>query len=168
MNKHNKSKTSLFLMEFIITILLFSFCGAICMQLFAQTNALSQSTYELNNAVAVAQGFAEVMRGTGGSIDEIIEIYPSAVRGGDDFFEVFYDKEFRECEYSDAQYAGDVTIYPVGNIQNIEVRIVRLSDHKEIYTLSATKYMQNVSKVDFQVILFADSEVDLSMKGGCA
>lgn len=144
MNKYTKSKTSLFLMEFIITIMLFSFCGAICMQLFAKSNSLSQSTYELNNAVAVAQGFAEVMRGTGGTIDEIIEIYPNAIRGGEDFFEVFYDKDFKECEYSDAVYVGDVTIYPNGAIQNIEVRVVRLSDYEEIYSLSATKYMNKV------------------------
>jgi len=30
---------------------------------------------------------------------------------------------------------------PNGAIQNMEVRIVRLRDYKDIYTLNATKYM---------------------------
>lgn len=144
MNKFSKSKASLFLMEFIITLMLFSICSAVCMQLFARANSLSRSTFELNNAVSCAQGFAEVMRGTDGSIDSILEMYPEAVRGGEDFFEVFYDKNFDECEYEDAVYSGDVSIYPDGRIQNMDVKIKRLSDYEEIYTLNATKYMTNI------------------------
>lgn len=144
MNKYVKSKTSLFLMELIITILLFAVCGAICMRLFAAAHSLSNETRELNNAVACAQGYAEVMRGTDGSIESMMDMYPGAAKGGDDFFEVFYDGDFNRCEYGDAKYACDVSITPNGAIQNIEIRIVRLSDYKEIYTLNATKYMNKV------------------------
>ena len=144
MNKFAKSKASLFLMEFILTLLLFSVCGAVCMQLFAKANSLSKDTFELNNAVACAQGFAEVMRGTDGTIEEIMAMYPSAIKGEDGFFEVFYDKDFMECDFSKAAYVGDVTLTPLGAIQNMEVKIVRLEDYEEIYTLSATKYMNKV------------------------
>lgn len=141
MKKYTKSKSSLFLMEFIITLMLFSICGAVCMKLFAATDALSKKTTELNNAVACAQGFAEVMRGTDGSMDSIMEVYPTAIKGDENFFEVFYDGDFKECEYSEAIYVGDVTLMPNGAIQNMEVRIVRLSDYEDIFTLTATKYM---------------------------
>ena len=141
MNKYLKSKTSLFLMELIITILLFAGCGAVCMKLFVTAHVMTEDTVELNNSVAVAQGFAEVMRGTDGDINSVIEHYPDAIRGGDGFFEVYFDKEFEPCGYEDAAYVGDVTMSPNGAIQNMEVRIVRLSDYKEIYTLDATKYM---------------------------
>lgn len=143
MNKYMKSKTSLFLMEMILTILLFAICGAICMKLFAASDSLSRKTKELNKAVACAQGFAEVMRGTDGSIEAIMEVYPTAIKGGDMFFEVFYDEDFKECSYSEAVYISDVTLIPNGAIQNMEVKIVRLADYAEIYSLSATKYMNN-------------------------
>lgn len=141
MNKYKKSKTSLFLMELIITILLLAICGAICMELFAASDSLSRRTRELNGAVACAQGFAEVMRGTDGSLEEVVKHYDRAVRTGGNLFEVYYDGEFRECDYADAAYVGDVTLAPQGSIQNMEVRVVRLSDFEEVYSLTATKYM---------------------------
>lgn len=144
MNRYSKSKTSLFLMELIITILLFSVCGAVCMKLYAASNALSIKTRELNSSVSCAQGFVEVMRGTDGSMDSIISEYPNAVKGGDGFFEVFYDENFVECGYESAKYVGDVSLYTSGAIQNMEVKIVRLSDYETIYTLSATKYMNKI------------------------
>ncbi len=141
MNKYLKSKTSLFLMELIITILLFAACGAVCVRLFVTSYVMTNDTVELNESVSIAQGFAEVMRGTDGDIDSVLEHYPMAVRGDGGFFEVFYDSEFETCSYEDAAYAADVTMTPNGAIQNMEVRIVRLGDFKEIYTLDATKYM---------------------------
>ena len=128
-------------MELIITILLFAACGAVCVKLFVTSYVMSRETVELNEAVSIAQGFAEVMRGTDGDIDSVLEHYPEAIRGGEGFFEVFYDEDFEVCGYENAAYVSDVTMAPNGAIQNMEVRVVRLSDYREIYTLDATKYM---------------------------
>ena len=103
-------------MELIITILLFAACGAVCVKLFVTSHVMTKDTVEINEAVSIAQGFAEVMRGSDGDIDSVLEHYPTAVH-------------------------GDVTMTPTGAIQNMEIRIVRLADYKDIYTLNATKYM---------------------------
>ena len=145
MNKNlPKSKTALFLMELIIVILFFSMASAVCMQLFVRSHLIGKETRELNHAVAIAQSYAEVMRGTDGSMDSIIAAFPDAIVE-DNYFEVFYDEQFRVCDPTKAAYVSDVTITPNGAIQNMEIRIVRLSDYDEIYTLQATKYM-NVPK----------------------
>ena len=128
-------------MELIITILLFAACGAVCMRLFVSAHVMTMDTVELNRSVSIAQGFAEVMRGTDGDMQSVLEHYPDAITGGEGFFEVYYDKNFEPCDYENASYVGDVTMTPNGAIQNMEVRIVRLSDYKDIYTLNATKYM---------------------------
>lgn len=143
MNKYSRSRTSLFLMEFVITVFLFAVCGAVCVKLFVRTQTLEKDTYELNHAVMCAQGFAEVMRGTDGDMESIIMMYPEAVKGSDTYFEVFYDKNFQRCEYAQAVYCGEVTLSPVDAIQNMDVRIVRMNDYKEIFTLTATKYMND-------------------------
>ena len=141
MNKNlPKSKTALFLMELIIVILFFSLASAVCMQLFARSHLISKQTTELNHAVAIAQSYAEVMRGTDGSMTSILEAFPDAI-AEDNYFEVFYDEHFQVCDPSAASYVSDVTVTPNGAIQNMEIRIVRLSDYNEIYTLQATKYM---------------------------
>lgn len=140
-NKYLKSKTSLFLMELIITILLFAACGAVCLRLFVTSYVMTRDTVELNESVSIAQGFAEVMRGTDGDIDSVLEHYPTAIRGGDGYFEVYYDENFEICDYANGVYVSDVTMTPNGAIQNMEVRVVRLRDFKDIYVLDATKYM---------------------------
>ncbi|MCR5268475.1 MAG: hypothetical protein K6E16_08160 [Lachnospiraceae bacterium] len=141
MNKNlPKSKTSLFLMELIIVILFFSIASAVCMQLFAKSHTIGKQTQELNHAVAIAQSYAEVMRGTDGSMESILAAFPDAV-AEDNYFEVFYDEQFQVCAPDKAAYVSDVTITPNGAIQNMEIRIVKLSDYSEIYTLNATKYM---------------------------
>lgn len=128
-------------MELIITILLFAACGAVCVRLFVTSYVMTKDTVELNESVSIAQGFAEVMRGCDGDIDSVMAYYPDAIRGGEGFFEVFYDEDFEVCTFEDAAYVSDVTMTPNGAIQNMEVRIVRLRDYKDIYTLNATKYM---------------------------
>ncbi len=141
MNKHPRSKTSLFLMELIITILFFSIASAVCVQFFVKAHTIGEKTRELNYAVAAAQGFAEVMRGTDGSMSSILAIYPDAVQGNETFFEVFYDEDFQPCEPEKAVYVSDVTLLPNGAIQNMEILVVKLSTYEEIYFLTATKYM---------------------------
>lgn len=144
MNRFKKSKTSLFLMELIITIMFFSVSAAVCMQLFVKTHLLGKKTMELNHAVAEAQCFAEIMRGTDGSLEQIVSQYPDAVSDGESFFKVYYDSDFAKCDYSVAEYEADVTLDPDWNIQNMTVRIVHISDGEEIYTLNATKYMMDI------------------------
>ena len=128
-------------MELIITILLFAACGAVCMKLFVTAHVMTLDTVELNRSVSIAQGFAEVMRGTDGDMKSVLEHYPEAITGGEGFFEVYYDGNFEPCDYENASYVGDVTMTPNGAIQNMEIRIVRLSDYKDVYTLNVTKYM---------------------------
>ena len=130
-------------MELIITILLFAACGAVCVKLFVTSHVMTRGTVELNEAVSIAQGFAEVMRATDGDIDSVLAHYPDAVYAGEGFFEVFYDENFDVCSFNEASYVSDVTMSPNGAIQNMEVKVVRLSDYKDIYTLNATKYMNS-------------------------
>lgn len=142
MNRFKKSKTSLFLMELIITMMFFSVCAAVCLQMFVKTHLLGKETMELNHAVAEAQCFAEIMRGTDGTIEDIMKYYPDAASDGESFFEVYYDDEFFQCDYSRAAYEADISLRPDGSIQNMTVQIMRISDNKEIYTLNATKYIE--------------------------
>ena len=143
MNNTGRSRTSLFLMEMIVTVLFFSLASAVCVQCFVNAHVIGRQTQELNHAVAAATGFAEVMRGTDGDIDSIIAVYPKAVKGDESFFTIFYDENFLPCDADGARYVGDVTLTPNGAIQNMTIRIARIDDSSIIYELEATKYMNH-------------------------
>ena len=141
MNEAGRSRSSLFLMEMIITILFFSLASAICVKSFVNAHLIGRETTELNHAVAIAAGYAEVMRGTDGDIDSIIAVYPEAIKGDDSYFTEFFDESFNPCDPENAVYAGDVTLSPNGAIQNMHIKIARIADSSIIYELDATKYM---------------------------
>ena len=141
MNDAGRSRSSLFLMEMIVTILFFSLAAAVCVKCFVSAHMMGKETYELNHAIAIATGYAEVMRGTDGDIDSIMEVFPDAVKGDDSYIMLFYDGEFNPCNADAAVYAGDVTLTPNGAIQNMHIKIVMADDASVIYELKATKYM---------------------------
>lgn len=141
MNDKGGSRSSLFLMEMIVTILFFSLAAAVCVKCFVSAHMMGKETYELNHAIAIATGYAEGMRGTDGDIDSIMAVFPDAVKGDDSYIMLFYDDQFNPCDADDAVYAGDVTLEPNGAIQNMTVKIIRVEDSSIIYELNATKYM---------------------------
>lgn len=64
--KHSRS--GLFLMELIISILFFSVAGAVCIQLFVKSHNISRDTVDQNNAIVHAQNLANVWLSADGDL----------------------------------------------------------------------------------------------------
>ena len=56
--KQKSSRSALFLMELIFSILFFALASAVCVQLFVKAHLLSVGTQELNHALTSAQSAA--------------------------------------------------------------------------------------------------------------
>lgn len=65
------SKTSLFLMELIISIMFFAIASAVCIQLFVKSYQISTSSVELNHAVQWAENAAEVYYSCSGDLNAV-------------------------------------------------------------------------------------------------
>lgn len=142
--KNNKSRTSLVLMELIITILFFSLASAVCVQLFVRAHLTTKATRELNNAINITQSISEVMNGTDGSISSIHSYYETA-SGDADYFVVYYDENFNETDdFSNAVYAADVTVDNVGNLHDLNIDFLRIKDYELIYNLQSSKYIRKI------------------------
>lgn len=61
MKERQLHKSSLFLMEVILAILLFSFSSTVCMRFFAKSYTLNRQTEELNHAVHEVSSKAEYL-----------------------------------------------------------------------------------------------------------
>ncbi len=75
MNQAQHNKTSLFLMELIISILFFSIAGAICVRLFVGAHLMSEESIVINNSVLWTQNISEVFNGKHGNLHEIADFY---------------------------------------------------------------------------------------------
>ena len=59
MQTKNSSKSGIFLMELILSILFFSIAAAVCVKLFVTAHRLSDQSVNLNHAVSMAESIAE-------------------------------------------------------------------------------------------------------------
>lgn len=71
----NSSKSGLFLMELIMSIMFFSLASAVCVELFVKSHTLSKSSVELNHAVVECDSVAEYIDGVGGNIEQDSFLY---------------------------------------------------------------------------------------------
>ena len=83
----NSSKSGLFLMELIMSIMFFSLAAVVCVELFVKSHTLSKSVVELNHAVVECDSVAEFIQGVGGNIEQ-------------DSFMYTYDKNFNRSYVS--------------------------------------------------------------------
>ena len=84
MKRHNK--TSLFLMELILSILLFSLCSAVCVQLFVSAYRTEQDAQALTWATMLCDSMAAQIKDS---------------KDPDGLRPVCYDSDFLPCENSD-------------------------------------------------------------------
>lgn len=61
-----KHKTSLLLMEQLIMILVFALAAALCLQVFARADAISEEISQRDQAVVLARNAAELLKATQG------------------------------------------------------------------------------------------------------
>ncbi len=73
--KNKSSKSGLFLMEMILSVLFFSLSSAVCIQLFVKSHLISQQSVDLNRAVEYCQNVAEAFYGCNGDLTEMMLLF---------------------------------------------------------------------------------------------
>jgi type II secretory pathway pseudopilin PulG len=97
--KKSGTKTSLFLIELIISLLLFAFCAAICMQIFVGAKFRTEDSSALSKSVFLASSAAELYKAYGGDMDKLREAYdPNHTSMSDGLLQVFYDEQWEETQ----------------------------------------------------------------------
>lgn len=137
-----KSRTSLFLMEFIIAILFFSTASAVCMQLFTRAHVIDVKTRELNHAVSVSQSVAETLRGTDGALSSVAACFPQASVQGSRLL-LSFDERWRNCPQADAAYQCMADFNHNEGLIDVHISVIRVSDQSEIYSLHTMKCTDN-------------------------
>lgn len=138
--KRNHSRTSIFLMEIILDLLLFSILMIAGLQFFIRTHTLAEKTSRLHQAVAGCKSVASVFENGNGSKYDILNLYHYGV-SLDDKILLFLDSDFQECEKPDACYYITVTINET-KTEGLSMAHISCStrENNVIYTLNASHY----------------------------
>ncbi len=119
MNRSSRH-ASLFLMELIAALLMFSLAAALCLQMFAKAHSMQKNTDRLHMASSQARNAAELMKRAaepGGArqddayrlfTDCIAKEYPHAI-ADDGQMRVHFDADWNHCIPDDGAYRMDLS-----------------------------------------------------------
>ena len=119
MNRIQHNKTSLFLMELIISVLFFAVAGAICVKLFVSAHILTEKSIDVNHAVLWTQNISEVFQARKGNLHEVVDFYPDnsmVLVSYEDNPEIgtmvmLFDENWELIEYPSSEIANEDACY---------------------------------------------------------
>lgn len=140
MKLHSASKSSLFLLELLFSILFFILTAALCIQVFVKARLLSQDAENLTFSHNLCENISTLIRGSDGSLqdasDALCRFYPEAVCE-DSFVFLYYDRGWEPADREDAVYIVTVSL---SREEQFLLAQIGISDAQgqEIYTLPAS------------------------------
>ena len=118
-------KSSLFLMELMIALLIFAVCACVCAAIIAKAGADISESRDMSNALIIAQNRAELIKG-GKDIDGAT---------------LYFDSQLSPAEEGDAEYSVVSTVTPTdGGVTEYTVEVYRAVDNKLIWEINSAFY----------------------------
>ena len=143
MRTHRHSPNSIFLMELLFNILLFSVLLIISLQFFIKSHTLTQKTTELHYAVTLCSNVASIFENqkNTGSISDISVQFPYCTNMKDQTF-IYFDHNFEECRKEHASYY--ILVSPASETEYTNLSSASISffssDNTRVYSLTAYNY----------------------------
>ena len=153
MIRYERTKSSMFLMEILINILLFSLLCVCSLQFFIKALKLTDDTTTLHHAVTACNNVAAIYETSDGDIADIWEIYSYALHV-DGQVMIYFDEHYEECSREDSTY------YILINTCNSKIPSIDISFLDEdgtIYYQIQAFYYQPLTPSTINVV--AESEV---------
>ncbi|MCI9532694.1 MAG: hypothetical protein HFH38_13380 [Lachnospiraceae bacterium] len=143
MNRSSNSHSSLFLMEMMIAIMLFSLASAVCLRMFATCHQISEDTKDLNMAVYQAGNAAELLRDAMKSAEGeglgfpgcILAEYPQAMADGAKL-SIYYDADWKLCQEGDSTHCMEIVQGEEGGLALYDIHVRNMDGGEgDVYSL---------------------------------
>lgn len=117
-------KSSLFLMELMIALLIFAVCACVCAAIIAKAGADITESRDMSNALIIAQNQAELIKGGRDA---------SGVTG-------YFDSELLPVSQEDAEYSVVSTVTSSDGVTEYTVDVFREADNKLLWEINSAFY----------------------------
>lgn len=121
--KYERSKSSMFLLEILINILLFSILCVCSLQFFMKSYQLTEHTTTLHHAITACNNVASIYQANEGSVNAIQQTFPKAITEGGEIY-IYLNENYQECDSQDVAY------YVTVAEQNSNIPSIRISFYK--------------------------------------
>ncbi len=135
MKQIRSSKSGRYLIEFLITLFIFTLTSSIVLQLFVQGSRSSADAYALNRAVVKAQAITEEVLSTGGDGQALSASFAQNANG----YVVYFDSGWNQTDAEDEAYLAQIGVTQNEGMLVSDVSIQK--EGKEIYAVRAKRYL---------------------------
>ncbi len=139
-NKSKASKSSLFLLELILSIFIFAIAGSVCVQLFVKAHLLSVETINRNNYMVWTQNIAEIFY-SDTSLESLNTLLP-ATKEGESSYIISFDANWNTVEYNNPNTKYTATIVKSADDDYAYANIQFSSTSNTLYSLKVHKHLQ--------------------------
>ena len=131
------SRNHTFLLEILISLLLFSLLLVVSLRLIAKSHLLTRDARDLQMAVSLAAGAASLYESGDGSFSTLLSAYPT-LHYEENGLITFLDENGRECGEDDFSYALCIAdAYDPDALMNAVSISVLNEDGEELYAIDA-------------------------------
>lgn len=132
-------RSTIFLMELIMAILIFSLAATVCVQVFVKSHIIEKDSNQLSNAVFASVSVAEIIRSSDDYDSVLFTQYPFMLRSNDTY-SIFYDNNWTVTYESNAKYCLKISFSKVDGMIDAIIRCNNLDSSSTIYELKIKKY----------------------------
>lgn len=137
MSNPGPGKTSLFLMELLVSLAVFALAAALCVQCFVYAHLSAEETGQLDQAVILAENGAELIRAGG------LDLAQATLGGGRPSHEelrCWYDESWQACGEAEASYTLSLTLVAAGPwLDEGASRVYHSHSGEEIFSLPVAR-----------------------------
>lgn len=123
MMRYERSKSSIFLLEILINILLFSILCVCSLQFFIKSYQLTNNTTTLHHGVTACNNVAAVFQSGDGTLNSVEDVFTYSFTDNGQLY-IYLDENYQECD------SQNVTYYIVVKQQYTEIPSVNISFYK--------------------------------------
>lgn len=134
MNSRRNTRSSLFLIELMISVLFFALGSAVCIQVFVKAYTINEDARRLSFASLQASSAASALKYTNGSAEAMKEYFPQ-ITEDENGLSVYYDKAFQECPKSDCFFSMHITQQKKDHAIYACIRITAPDRKNPVYSL---------------------------------
>ena len=98
------SKSSLFLIEMILSILILALTCTVCVRIFAAAKTQREEARELNHIQELVTSAGETLEGWNGQLSSFISIFGQPSKTSGALLQYYYDDSWNPCTENSAEY----------------------------------------------------------------
>ena len=140
MNGKLARRSSLFLLELMISILLFSLASAWCSRLFVTARSINRENEELSRMQNLAAGYAELFLASEDFEAFLVEEGAEKVESNGILYHFWYDRDWNICGGEEAAVCLEAVITRDGDFEKCSFSYGKVGSGELIYLLDVEKY----------------------------